>query len=132
MEYDTYELKQCLFGEHLLATDQNKTVAIVESEKTAVICSIYFPEYIWLATGGLLNLSEEKLFVLKNRKVKLFPDLKAFDVWQEKVNLLSNCSISDYLERECTPAQREQGADLADYITQINYNDYLKQKPIDI
>jgi hypothetical protein len=43
-----FELKQCLFGEHLLQ-DKTKPVAIVESEKTAVIASVYFPKVIWLA-----------------------------------------------------------------------------------
>jgi hypothetical protein len=36
-----FELKQCLFGEHLLI-DKTKPVAIVESEKTAVNCQRLF------------------------------------------------------------------------------------------
>lgn len=47
-----WELPQCLFGEHLLKKYPNKTVALVESEKTAIICSALMPDYIWLATGG--------------------------------------------------------------------------------
>lgn len=46
-----FTLDQCFFGEHLLS-DRRKPVAIVESEKTALITSFYIPEYIWLATGG--------------------------------------------------------------------------------
>lgn len=45
-----WRLTQCLFGEHLLQDKVNANVALVESEKTAVICSHLLPEYIWLAT----------------------------------------------------------------------------------
>ena len=47
-----WRLTQCLFGEHLLQDKVNANVALVESEKTTVICSLLLPEYIWLATGG--------------------------------------------------------------------------------
>jgi len=46
-----FNLYQCLFGEHLLK-DNHKTVAICESEKTAIIASVYLPDMIWLASGG--------------------------------------------------------------------------------
>jgi hypothetical protein len=46
-----YELKQCFFGEQLI--DKSKPVAIVESEKTAVIASGYLPQFIWLAAGSI-------------------------------------------------------------------------------
>jgi hypothetical protein len=42
------------------------------------------PELIWLATGNLNGLSIEKCLVLKGRNIILFPDLKAFDKWNEK------------------------------------------------
>jgi hypothetical protein len=54
-----FELRQCLFGEHLLI-DKTKPVAIVESEKTAVIASIYLPQFVWVAVGSLTNLNAEK------------------------------------------------------------------------
>ena len=36
---EEWELSQCLFGEHLLSLYPDRTVALVESDKTAVICS---------------------------------------------------------------------------------------------
>lgn len=52
-----FHMKQCLFGEHLLSgnsTGQStKTIAIVESEKTALIAALFIPDFIWLATGGM-------------------------------------------------------------------------------
>ena len=47
---EEWELSQCLFGEHLLSLYPDRTVALVESEKTAVICAGFIPEYVWLAT----------------------------------------------------------------------------------
>lgn len=73
-----FELKQCLFGEHLLR-DKAKPIAIVESEKTAIIASVYLPQFIWLAVGSLTNLNAEKCSVLKGRTVTLFPDLNGFE-----------------------------------------------------
>src|SRR5690606_12784869 len=80
---ENFQLKQCLFGEHLLRGNNNP-VAIVESEKTAVVASMYLPKFIWLATGGLSNLSPEKCQVLKGRNVVLFPDLNGHEKWEEK------------------------------------------------
>tara|TARA_B100000780_G_C21122271_1_gene454701 strand:+ start:2060 stop:2968 length:909 start_codon:yes stop_codon:yes gene_type:complete len=47
-----FNLCQCLFGLHLINEDYQKDIAIVESEKTAIIMSIFLPDFIWLATGS--------------------------------------------------------------------------------
>lgn len=126
-----FELKQCLFGEHLLQ-DKTKPVAIVESEKTALISSVYLPQFIWLAVGSLNNLNAEKCSVLKGRTVTLFPDLNGFDKWNNKANELSHLAIftvSDLLERKATEAERKQGFDLADYLIKFDYRDFILNKP---
>ena len=41
-----FNMKQCFFGEHLLAADKTCPVALVESEKTALIASYYLPQYL--------------------------------------------------------------------------------------
>ncbi len=52
-----FRMKQCLFGEHLLsdtsAAMSAKPVAVVESEKTALVAALFIPDFIWLATGGM-------------------------------------------------------------------------------
>ena len=58
-------------GADLLQDKVNANVALVESEKTAVICSILLPEYTWLATGGKSQFND-RLMVLKGRKVTAF------------------------------------------------------------
>ena len=47
-----YNLKQCFFGEHLLSEDKSRPVALVESEKTALVASYYLPQFLWIASGG--------------------------------------------------------------------------------
>ncbi len=119
-----YNLNQCLFGSHLFK-DRTKVVNIVESEKTAVICSIFYPQCIWVATGGKENLKLLNASSLKNRDVTLYPDLKAFDKWSAKTKEL-NFQVSDYLERIATPEQREAGEDLADFLLRLPPPNYLK------
>ncbi|RDC64615.1 DUF6371 domain-containing protein [Adhaeribacter pallidiroseus] len=124
---ENYKLQQCLFGEHLLKTDPHKPVALVESEKTAIIASPYLPEFIWLATGGLSNFTLEKCKVLAGRNVALYPDLNAYDKWNNKAlefAHLAKFKISDFLETTATEEERCQGLDLADYLIRYDYNEY--------
>lgn len=126
-----FELRQCLFGEHLLI-DKIKPVAIVESEKTAVIASVYLPQFIWVAVGSLTNLNAEKCSILKGRTVTLFPDLNGFDKWSSKAKELSHLAIftvSDLLERKATEAEKKQGFDLADYLIKYDYKAFALPEP---
>jgi hypothetical protein len=121
-----FELSQCFFGEHLL-TDKNKPVAIVESEKTAIIASVYLPQFTWLAAGSLTNLYKEKGKVLSGSNVFLFPDLNCFEKWSMKAKELydiSNFVVSDLLEKHATEEERKLGYDLADYLIQYDYNGF--------
>lgn len=126
-----FNLRQCLFGEHLLI-DKTKPVAIVESEKTAIIASIYLPQFIWCAAGSLTNLTVEKCGILKGRTVTLFPDLNGFDKWSSKAKEISHIAkfnVSDLLERKATEAERKQGFDLADYLIKQDYKAFALPKP---
>lgn len=132
LKVQDFELKQCFFGEHLLR-DQTKPVAIVESEKTAIIASVYLPQFIWLAAGSLTNLNAEKCSVLKGRTVVLFPDLNGFDKWTNKAKELSNITtftVSDLLEQKATEAERQQGLDLADYLIRFDHKEFALPAPI--
>lgn len=78
---EDWELRQCLFGEHLIVKYPDKEICIVESEKTAIMCAMCYPDRLWLATGGCSGFSPEKLAVLRGRKVLVWPDSGAFYKW---------------------------------------------------
>lgn len=70
--------KYCLFGRHLLnrPDSEGKPICIVESEKTAIIASIVYPEAIWMAAGSCYYLDyEKKIQDIENREIILFPDV---------------------------------------------------------
>lgn len=124
-------MKQCLFGEHLISLEPDKPIAIVESEKSAIVASVYFPQYIWLACGGLSNLSFDKCKVLKGRNVILIPDLGGFIKWQTKAKELASTiqvRVSDILEKIASDKERQAGWDIADYLIAGRYAELSKHK----
>lgn len=117
---DDFNLTQCLFGEHLLKVCPTKIVALVESEKSALIASGVYPDYIWLATGGKSQLSIDKLKVLRGRTVIMFPDVDGFEYWSNKVKEVESIGcrviVSDLLEKNATDEDRTNKIDLADWL----------------
>jgi len=116
-----YNLIQCFFGEHLLKLYPAATVAIVESEKSAVISSVIMSDFIWLAAGNLNGLSIDKCRALQGRNVVLYPDLGAFEKWSLRANDIQNqcnckISVSTLLEDVASDTDRENGLDIADFI----------------
>jgi hypothetical protein len=129
LKLPNFTLQQCFFGEHLLKGN-NMPVAIVESEKTAIIASVYFPEFIWIAAGSKDGLKEEKCKVLKDRKVVLYPDLIAFELWTQKAKELSHITtfaVSDLLECKASEAEKKQGLDLADYLIRMPVSEFMTE-----
>lgn len=55
---DYYKFQRCFYGEHLW--NPEKDTCLVESEKTAVIASFFFPDYNWLAAGGNNGMTFEQ------------------------------------------------------------------------
>ena len=118
-----FHMKQCLFGEHLLSDTSipASTVAIVESEKTALVAALFISDFVWLATGGMHgSFNSEAMQVLQGHEVILFPDLRATEEWQRKVPMLQSIcrrvTCSDLLEKIATDRQREAGLDIADFL----------------
>ena len=120
----------CLFGAHLLAERRDvKTVAIVEAEKTAFILSQHYPQYIWLAAGGLTELQVEKFRPLCGRKVVLFPDADpegvAYQRWHEIAREVEKqlfwedegpIFVSKILEERASVEQKAQKIDLIEFL----------------
>jgi hypothetical protein len=117
LELPDFNLSQCLFGEHLLKGSRLEKVAIVESEKTALIAAIYYPKVIWLATGGKSNLKirPDLLKVLRGKQVTLYPDAGEFEVWKVKSEKYS-FKVNENIEKMFLEGYVEKGFDLADWI----------------
>ena len=115
---------RCLFGLHLLGV-VGGAVCVVEAEKTAVIMSEVYPQYVWMAAGGLSALSAEKLRPLRDHKVVLFPDTDpdgtTYACWkaiakEASRSFLSPIYVSPLLERHATPEQRAAKIDIVDLL----------------
>jgi len=114
------ETEKVLFGLHLLPRYPDKTVCIVESEKTAIICACHYPDCLWLATGGCGNLQECKLLPLRGRKLVVYPDSGEYEKWKECMARSghANYHVVDFME------QYEPNTDIADILL-----GEAKQKP---
>ena len=111
-------LSQCFFGEFLLKDNSTK-VAIVESEKTAAICSVCYPQFIWIATGGKngCNMTNPAInHVLKGREIHLFPDVDGVEDWRKAANELKeqgfNVFLNDVIATDAEPGSKDDIADL--------------------
>ena len=111
---EDWELKQCLYGEHLLRQYPDKVVAVVEAYKTAHVGAILMPDMVWLATDSLQGLTAERLAPLKGRTVVFFPDEgKGYELWSQRLPAIAEevgftYRISTFMEG------RDDGADIAD------------------
>jgi hypothetical protein len=99
------DLVQCYFGEHLLGLFPGFKVALVEGESTALVMSVVWPEYVWLATGGATGGGwddTDKFSVLRSRNVVLFPDSGKFNEWSHRAEALQaiaeSLTVSRYME----------------------------------
>jgi len=132
-----WTLTQCLFGAHLLHPDfmnEGKVIGLVESEKSAILCSLVFPDYVWVSCGGISQLEAGgKHEVLKGRKVIMFPDTdpkgETFAKWKAKADewnrLGLDVTVSDILEKRASDEEKSLKIDIADWLI----ND-LKEKYI--
>lgn len=121
-----FNLSQCLFGLHLIKEDKSSIIALVESEKTACIMSVIFPEFLWLSCGAKGEFKLRKLEPLKNRKIIAYPDCEiqkngttTYQEWKRKAvefnRLGFEIYVSDLLENEASLQQKKQGIDIADF-----------------
>ena len=132
-----YNLNQCLYGLHLvksgfakplyksLARPLQNSIAIVESEKTAVIMSIFVPEYTWLATGSKQNLKLQMLQSIKNETIVVFPDKGEFLDWNKKVIELQKLGFNIRCSLIVENSEFEIGTDLADIYFEKKKNESI-------
>ncbi len=143
-QYEGQPLKiDCLFGEHLLRKYPNNPIALVEAPKTAIYGTLYFglpktPEdFIWLATFSISTFKIDRLKALKGRNVCVFPDLskdgKTFDDWRQRAKEYQNelkgttFEFFDLLENIATDEDRQKGYDIADFLIQHDWRNFLPE-----
>ena len=105
-----YHLRQCLFGEHLLSQRPNDLVCVVEGEKSAVIASLVFPAFVWVAVGGKAMFSPERCKVLANHDVLIYSDADAVEEWGNKIKSFTFCRsirLSDWAKDEPQGSKRD-------------------------
>ena len=128
------EMHQCLFGLHLLNAYKHdhidQTIHLVESEKTALIMAIAYGNHsaqMWMACGGLENLTSEKLKPLfeQHRRIVLYPDRDGIDRWRAKLENLHYDRMHLNAEPVLQWWREEDGpkADVADVVVRIINND---------
>ena len=132
---DQTEMRQTLFGMHLLNKYPHASVNIVESEKTAIIMAIAWgnsSREIWMACGGKQNISSERLrsLIHQNRKLVFFPDRDAIQEWRERVFSLRydrSYVNTEPVTRWWIPEDGEK-ADIADIVLRIQTEPNKPQK----
>lgn len=133
-----FNLQQCLFGLHLINETQSRSVAIVESEKTAILMSIFKPEYIWLATGSKNGFKYEYLKPLRNYSIIGFPDKGEYGYWSEKAIYLNSIGFNITINKWLEDTNYDKGTDLADVLTKERFYEKINpkkksvEKPADI
>lgn len=118
LKLENFNLKQCLFGLHLTNENYSKPIGLVESEKTAVMMSLFVPELIWLATGSLNGFKAEFLEPIKNRRIIAYPDKGEFEKWEVKTTALNKTgfkiTLDKLIETNDKYSNCQKGFDLAD------------------
>jgi hypothetical protein len=127
-----FELQQCLFGLHLINEYDGETIAIVESEKTAIMMSMFMPDYLWIATGSKTNFKIELLEAIKKFKIIAFPDKSEFDDWSIKTEYLKKNGFNIKCSRLIEGKNVDKGFDLADYFLEKKNNICYTQTEIAI
>ena len=129
LEY--WSVKHCLFGLHLIGglqilQNDDKPVAIVESEQSAVILSELFPEFIWMAYATTAHLVPDLMAPLQGRHVTIYPRadpcMNTYMFFLDYAQIVRKhyditLSIDSTLETNATAEQKEQCIDLLEFIT---------------
>jgi len=108
---EDFILQQVFFGEHLVTDD--KPIALCESEKTAIIMSVFRPEFTWIASGGSEMLNDYRLGRL-SRLDMVFPDNGQFKKWQKKTAWIKGRQMDVSVDKAVMEGRLEAGADIFD------------------
>lgn len=113
---EDFNYRQCFFGLHLTTPD--KPVALCESEKTAILMSVFMPEYTWVASGGSEMLNLQRLNELP-RLDMVFADHGQFKKWEHKTRHF-NREMDVTVEQAVQAGTLPDGADILDLMLKRN------------
>lgn len=139
---ECWQVSHCLCGLHLLMSDvrgmmsdvvnhepltmnREPSIAIVESEISAVILSELYPECIWMAYATTLHLTVDLFAPLEGHTVIIYPrtdpTLSTFLFFEELADVIMrqydiDMTVDDTLERHATADQKERCIDILDFI----------------
>lgn len=132
---DKYHVEHCLFGLHLAKIYPNAEVCLVESEKSALICSAFTDpvKRIWMATGGKSGLTPSMVQPLIDAKryIVLYPDYDGYEDWSERTEAI------DYRKMSISPkvidlhiAADGDKCDIADIMVRLTHG--IEESPAEI
>lgn len=125
LDLGQYRVETCLFGLHLLDRYPKAEVCIVESEKSALICSAFTdPSHrLWMATGGKSNVAKLQPLIDRKRDIVLFPDHDGYQQWCDDAKVIdyNRLSVSRLVERQWTEADGPK-ADIADIMIRLSHD----------
>lgn len=103
------------FGEHLLADQRykQKPVALVEGEKTCLICAVMYPRFLWMATGNnSFNQARLATVIFQRRKIYIFPDVDQVERWKRLAEELHYPNVvvkADYILSQAKSEKDDMG-----------------------
>ena len=123
-----FSFRACFFGEHLAAAEPQKTLVVVESEKSALVmaCDDSRGKHVYLACGGASAIVPRpevladpcgRLAPLRGRDVILYPDADMMPRWDDAANALRTWCRTVYVVDVAAPPYALTGSqDIADHI----------------
>ena len=124
-----FELGQVMYGLHRLnQIPCAMPIGIVESEKTAIIASIWNPDICWMAVGSMDEFrtdgKNKKLVILRGKTIYAFPDNepKARELWKKRAIGLNKVGFNISLKIH---SETLEGEDLADTIIRLAHENKL-------
>ena len=124
LDPEKYDTKKCYFGMHLIDQFPKAEVCIVESEKTAIICSAFvdMEQRIFLASGGLSYLTPIRMqpLMMRDRYITLIPDKDGHEKWKKQAALIDypRLTVSEIVQKHWIK-QDGQKADIGDILIRM-------------
>ena len=81
----THYFKSCWFGEQFALSNDFDTFGVVESEKSAILASVFIPNVCFLACGSKSTIKNLVFKGLGEKKVILYPDKDGVEPWADFV-----------------------------------------------